>query len=97
MNKSYPKEFRDDVVRAAKMRDPGVTLEQAALEYGIDPATLSDWLHEAGQGECADPINLRDELVKANRRVQLLEEENEVLRKAAAYLFGANLAETNVS
>ncbi|EDY43144.1 hypothetical protein SSBG_01106 [Streptomyces sp. SPB074] len=30
MPKPYPKEFREDVVRVARNREPGVTLEQIA-------------------------------------------------------------------
>ena len=30
MPKPYPSEFRDDVVRVAQNREPGVTIEQAA-------------------------------------------------------------------
>ncbi|PPK89812.1 hypothetical protein CLV92_1011, partial [Kineococcus xinjiangensis] len=30
MPKPYPREFRDDVVRVARNRDPDVTLEQVA-------------------------------------------------------------------
>ena len=41
MPKPYPREFRDDVVRVARRRDPGVTLEQiAASIQGYDPKAL---------------------------------------------------------
>ena len=41
MPKPYPREFRDDVVRAALRRDPGVTLEQIAADFGVHPMTLT--------------------------------------------------------
>jgi transposase len=40
----YPREFRDDVVRVARNRDDGVTLEQVATDFGVQPMTLSKWM-----------------------------------------------------
>jgi transposase len=31
----YPREFRDDVVRIARDREPGVTVEQIAEDFGF--------------------------------------------------------------
>jgi transposase len=42
--KPYPKEFRDDVVRVAENRDPGVTIERIAADFGVHPMTLTKWL-----------------------------------------------------
>lgn len=92
MAKPYPREFREDVVRVARQRDPGVTLEQIAADFGIHPMTLSTWLRKADEegGESAGSGPSED-LTEANRRIKLLEQENEVLRRAAAYLSQANL------
>ncbi len=92
MPKPYPQEFRDDVVRVARQRPKGVTLEEVATDFGIHPMTLSDWLRKAAEaenelGHQAPSEDLRE----ANRRIKLLEQENEVLRRAAAYLSQANL------
>ncbi|MDP9821159.1 transposase-like protein [Nocardioides massiliensis] len=35
MPKPYPKEFRDDVDRAARNLEPGVHLKQIAADFGI--------------------------------------------------------------
>jgi transposase-like protein len=45
--KPYPREFRDDIVRVARRRDPGVTLEQIAADFGVHPMTLTKWLRQA--------------------------------------------------
>ena len=45
--KPYPKEFRDDVVRVARNRGPGVGLEQIAKDFGIHFTTLYSWLKKA--------------------------------------------------
>jgi transposase len=44
MARPYPKEFRDDVVRVARNRDDGVTIEQIAADFGVHPMTLWKWL-----------------------------------------------------
>lgn len=92
MAKPYPKDFRDDVVAVA--RKGQASLAQIAKDFGISEGSLSNWMkkadiadgHRPGLTE-ADRAELR-ELKKRNR---LLEQENEVLRRAAAYLSQANL------
>jgi transposase-like protein len=94
MPKPFPKEFREDVIRVARGRDAGVTLEQIAADFGIHPMTLSKWLRQADIDDGSRPgrstIESAD-LRAANRRIRPLEQENEVLRRAAAYLSQANL------
>jgi transposase len=92
--KPYPREFRDDVVRVARHRDDGVTIEQIASDFGVHPVTLTKWMRQADIDEGAKPgISSTDsaELREARRRIKLLEQENEVLRRAAAYLSQSNL------
>ncbi len=94
MPKPYPREFRDDVVRVARERDPGVTVEQIAKDFGVHPMTLFKWLRAADVEDGAKPRVTRTEsaeLRELRRRNKLLEQENEVLRRAAAYLSQANL------
>ncbi|MFI9538078.1 IS3 family transposase [Nocardia fusca] len=94
MPKPYPQEFRDDVVRVARNRGEGVTLDQVAADFGIHPMTLTKWMRQADIDEGAKPGTTRsesDELRELRRRNRLLEQENEVLRRAAAYLSQANL------
>ena len=43
----YPKEFRDDVVRVARKREPGVGLDQIAKDFGIHFTTLYWWMKKA--------------------------------------------------
>ncbi|WP_136090270.1 IS3 family transposase [Auritidibacter ignavus] len=94
MPKPYPSEFRDDVVRVARGREPGVTIEQIATDFGVHPMTLTKWLRRAAVEEGAKPGVTRSEgaeLREARKRIRLLEQEVEVLRRAAAYLSQANL------
>jgi transposase len=92
--KPYPRELRDDVVRVAQGRDPGVTVEQIANDFGVHPMTLFKWLRQADVDAGAKPGTTSSEsaeLRQARARIKLLEQENEVLRRAAAYLSQANL------
>ncbi|MFI6761197.1 transposase [Micromonospora sp. NPDC050417] len=92
--KPCPREFRDDVVRVARDRDPGVTVEQIARDFGVHPMTLFKWLRHADiDAETKSRVSGGEsvELREARKRIKLLERENEVLRRAAAYLSQANL------
>jgi transposase len=94
MPRPFPKEFREDVVRVARGRGPGVTLERVAADFGVHPMTLSKWLRQAEIEDGHRPGTTAGESVElreARRRIRLLEQENEVLRRAAAYLSQASL------
>nr|WP_139721235.1 IS3 family transposase [Serinicoccus chungangensis] len=96
VTKPYPQEFRDDVVRVARNREPGVGLDQIAKDFGIHFTTLYSWMKKADeddQGGRPGAAVASAELREAKRRIRLLEQENEVLRRAAAYLSQANLPE----
>ena len=94
MPKPYPREFRDDVVRVARNREPGVTIEQIAADFGVHSMTLTKWLRRAAVDDGERPGTTHaesDEVRELRRRNRLLEQEVEVLRRAAAYLSQANL------
>ncbi|MFF3413423.1 IS3 family transposase [Streptomyces sp. NPDC002698] len=94
MPKPYPEEFREDVVRVARNRGPGVTVEQVAADFGVHAMTLWKWMRRADIADGTKPgVTSQEsaELREARRRIKLLEQENEVLRRAAAYLSQAHL------
>ena len=94
MPKPYPQEFRDDVVRVARSRPDGTTLEQIAKDFGIHPMTLSGWIKQAAidDGDRPGVSSVESaENRELKKRVRLLEQENEVLRRAAAYLGQASI------
>lgn len=71
-----------------------MTLEQVAADFGVHVMTLSKWMRRADIDDGAKPGTTSQdnaELRDARRRIKLLEQENEVLRRAAAYLSQANL------
>lgn len=94
MPKPYPREFREDVVAVARQRDPGVPLRQIADDFGISETCLQNWLRKADIESGARPGTTSAESAETRelkKRLRLLEQENEVLRRAAAYLSQANL------
>jgi len=94
MPAAYPQEFRDDVVRVARSREPGQKISQIAKDFGISESCLTNWMRQADVEEGNRPGKNREEsseLREARKRIRLLEQENEVLRRAAAYLSQANL------
>ena len=94
MPKPFPKEFRDDVVRIAQQRDPQVTLAQIAKDFGVHVGTLDKWMRQARIEGGEQPGVTRtegDEVRELRKRNRLLEQENEVLRRAAAYFAQAHL------
>lgn len=87
MPTAYGAEFRQDVIDVARKGE--APLAQIAKDFGLSVTTLKRWIaiaepKESGTAEtaAAESAEMR-ELKKRNR---LLEQENEILRRAAAYL-----------
>lgn len=94
MPRPYPREFREDVIRVARNREPGVRIKDVAADFGISEGCLTNWLARADVEDGIKPGSTSEEnaeLRAAKKRIRLLEQENEVLRRAAAYLSQANL------
>jgi transposase len=92
MPKPFPKEFREDVVRIA--RASGSPVAQVAKDFGVSESCLHRWLalDDVDQGKRPGVSSTESaELRELRKRNKLLEQENEVLRRAAAYLSQANL------
>nr|WP_241744579.1 transposase [Cellulosimicrobium arenosum] len=88
----HPKEFRDDVVAIARRGEAPV--KQIAKDFGISESCLRNWLHAADVEDGNRPgvtASESAELRELRRRNRQLEQEVEVLRRAAAYLSQAHL------
>jgi transposase len=86
MGKPYPQEFRDDVVRVARRGD--TPLAQLAVDFGISEASIYNWLKQADIDDGVRPgltEKEAEELREVKRRNRVLEEENLILRRAAAF------------
>ena len=87
MGKRYPKEFRDDVVRLARRGD--LKYSQLAADFGVSEASIYNWVKQADIDDgVRDGLTQEeaDELREVKRRNRVLEEENLILRRAAAFL-----------
>lgn len=94
MSVRYSKEFKSDVVRIALAREKGTTLAQIAGDFGIHEVRLYSWIRSYRDQESQDGAlssEEKKELAATKQRILLLEQENEILRRAAAYLSQANL------
>lgn len=98
MSKPYPAEFRADVVEVARNRDENTTLAEVAHDFGLHEATIRKWIrraeidegnpHDRKPGPSTDE---KSELAAANRKIRRLEQELEVMRRAAAYFGQASI------
>lgn len=87
MPKVFPLEFRRDVVAVARSSDAPV--REIAKDFGISELCLRRWLKapDVEDGVCLDVTSDDSaELGEANKRIQLLEQENQILRRATLYL-----------
>nr|WP_106976907.1 IS3 family transposase [Streptomyces violaceoruber] len=96
--KHYPAEFKADAVALYQSR-PGATIRSVAADLGINPETLRNWVRAAGasrpRGRRAEipaepPTALEAENAALRKKVRELEEEREILRKAAKYFAGGD-------
>ena len=90
--KAFPQEFRRDVVAVARRGE--APLSRIAKDFGVSESCLQRWLKIAdGENGVRPGVTQADaaELREAKKRIRLLEQENEILRRAAAYLSQASL------
>jgi transposase len=100
VNKHYPPEFKADAVALYRSR-PGVTIAQIADDLGVNRETLRSWVRlddqrrgtgsgasgpAAAAGETGGSVGQQN--AELRRRIRELEEERDILRKAARYFAG---------
>lgn len=87
MPRAYPQEFKDDVVRIVRQGE--LTVAQVARDFGISETSVSNWVAKADIEDGKRPgVTSKEsvELKDARKRIRILEQENEILRRAAIYL-----------
>jgi transposase len=82
----YPPEFRQEAVRL--VRSSGRPVREIAADLDVSEQTLRNWMFadqvDAGEREGLT-TDERAELVRLRRQVKVLEQEREILKKAAAW------------
>jgi transposase len=92
MPKAFPLEFRRDVVAVARKGEAPLSL--IAKDFGISGSCLHRWLKLADLDDGVRPgvtSSESAELRELRKRNKTLEQENEILRRAAAF-FARELA-----
>ena len=87
MPQAFPEEFRRDVVAVAQRKQ--APLSQIAKDFGISESCLHRWVKRAEiEDDVREGLTLAEEaeIRELKKRNRLLEQENEVLRRAAIYL-----------
>lgn len=87
MPKAFPEEFRRDVVAVARRKEAPIS--QIARDFGISEACVHRWVKRADiEDGVREGLTLAEEaeIRELRKRNRLLEQENEVLRRAAIYL-----------
>ncbi|MFD3729076.1 IS3 family transposase [Streptomyces sp. NPDC058671] len=92
--KHYPVEFKADAVALYRSR-PGATIRSVAADLGVNTETLRNWIraadgrrpgaHSAPATTLAVDGDVQAELAAARKSIRELEEERDILRKAARY------------
>src|SRR3954469_25675690 len=95
MPKPFPPEFRRDVIAVARKGEASIS--QVARDFGISESCLQRWLKTADRHDgllppgssatdrAAGGKDESPEVRELRRRNKLLEQENEILRRATAY------------
>jgi len=84
----YPPAFRAEAVELARTSGKGIP--QLASDLGISEQALRGWIKRAdigfGHGQHGDLTSAeREDLRRLRREVKTLQQERDILRKAAAY------------
>ena len=88
----YPAEFRRRAVELARRHEKPIA--QLATDLGVSDASLHAWLKQADIDEGRSEgltMDERAELVRLRRANRVLEMENEILKRAAAFFARENV------
>ena len=92
MPRPHPPEFRQRAVELARLREKPIV--QIASDLGIAESCLRRWMDCADVDDGHRPgltSDERAELVRLRREKRVLELENEILKRAAAYFAKENV------
>ncbi len=91
----HPPEFRQRAVQLAREgAKPVAKIAKIAKDLGISDSCLRNWMAQADADDNGGPrltSEEKKELAELRRKNKLLEQENEILRRAAAYFARENV------
>jgi transposase len=91
MPRPYPREFREDVIRVARNREPGVRIKDVAADFRISESCLTNWLTKAGcdngirpgptTEELADLREAKKRILCSSRRTRCCDARRRICRR----------------
>ena len=93
----YSNEFKEELVKKLLNPREKKTLQQYGIEYGISPSTLGQWRRQYlqygvdGFSSIGRQIHGEKRALELEKELEELREENEIIKKAAAFFAKANL------
>jgi transposase len=94
-HRSFTREFKLEAVRRMQARPEGVSVAHIGRELGVRAGMLRDWAQQVADRAGAPPTDVfpghgrlpadEEELRQLRRENARLQQENEFLKKAAAY------------
>jgi transposase len=85
--RTFSEEFKQQAARL--VLEEGKSMAEVARELDLVPTALRDWVEHARADRTGGKTGLttaeREELSRLRRQVRVLEEEREILKKAAAF------------
>lgn len=86
-NRKYTEEFKSEAIKQVTER--GYSVKDVCARLGLSSKSLYLWLRQSrrtngGQGKCGNE-DLRGEIARLKTELKRVEEERDILKKAAAY------------
>jgi len=89
-HKQYTEQFKRDAVSLMENRGSR-TIREVAQSLGVSPSMLDRWREKFGDDSSAPREQRSEDVEQLRRRLRQLEQENELLKKAAAFFAKENL------
>ncbi len=84
----FTPEFKEEAVR--QIIDRGYSVSEVAERLGVSAHSLYKWVKavrpDKSQEQAAEPVAAKSEILKLRAQLRRVEEERDILKKAARYL-----------
>ncbi len=82
MRETYTKDFIQTIV---DLYNNGKSVTDLSVEYGVKKVTIYNWINQKKPTVTIDDEEIsKSDIIALKKRIQELEEENEILKKATA-------------
>ena len=80
----YSEEFKAEAVK--QVRERGYSVQEVARRIGVSPKSLYVWVRRSRAGQSTEEMDaVRRENARLKAELRRVEEERDILKKAAAY------------